>query len=268
MPDLARLIDVTDSEDQRVDYPEIVEEFLDMGFTRLGRVVLVPAEGTHEDTAADYEPALEAKYLAHCDVPTPILRAPDGTAFVEVSWFWDGPSVRMRTELADGSAVETNRRWENPPGLPTQLTRYWKRFDIDKDMIKRSAPHAGRSIEIVSTRDSADQWRHHQQHVERYASRRGTTAKTVADVGQTIDLAQRLFRHDAAVERRTVGLWIPLVLAYGVVGIALVLALGFAGERTAAIWSALGLALLTPVLVYTVISRVRILPERWRPPFV
>jgi len=268
MSDLARLIDVTDSTDQRVDYPEIVDEFLDMGFTRLGRAVLVPTEGTHEDTAADYEPALEAKYLAHCDVPTPMLRAPDGSAFAEVSWFWDAPSVRIRTELADGSAVETNRRWENPPGLPTQLAKFWKRFDIDKDMIKRSAPHAGRSVEIVSTGDSAVQWRHHQHHVERYASQRGTAIKPVNNVEQSIDLAQRLFRHDTAVERRTVGLWIPVILAYGVVGIALVLALGFAGQRTAAIGSALVLALLTPVLVYTVISRVRILPERWRPPFV
>ncbi len=267
MSDLARLIDATDSTDTRVDYPEIVEEFLAMGFTWVGRVLLEPTEGTHEDTAANYEPELKAKYLAHCDVPTPILRAPDGSAFVDVSWFWDAPSVRIRSELADGSAVETNRRWENPPGLPTQLARFWRRFDIGRDMTKRSTPRGGRSIEIAATRDSATQWSQHQQHLERYAAQRGTSVSPVTDLEQTIDIAQRLFNHDAAVERRTVGLWIPLLLAYGIAGVALIVALGLAGQRSTAIRIALLLALMTPVIVYTVISKVRILPERWRPPF-
>jgi len=265
--DLARLIDATDSADDRIDYPEIVEEFLDMGFTQLGRVLLEPTQGTHEDTAAEYEPELRAKYLAHCDVPTPILRAPDGSAFVDVSWFWDAPSVRIRTELADGAAVETNRRWENPPSLPKQLAKYWKRFDIGREMTKRSVPRAGRSIEIVATHDSAAHWRQHQEHVERYASRRGTTVAPVTDLERTSHLAQRLFRHDAAVERRTVGFWRPLLLAYGIVGIVIVALLATAGERSEAIMGALVFAVLTPVVVYTVISKVRILPEAWRPPF-
>ena len=39
-------------------------------------------------------------------------------------------------------------------------------------------------------------------------------------------------RHDAAVERRTVAFWKPLVLTYGIAGIALVLAvLGFARKE-------------------------------------
>jgi hypothetical protein len=80
-------------------------------------------------------------------------------------------------------------------------------------------------------------------------------------------MAQRLFRHDAAVERRTVGFWKPLLLVYGIVGIVIVAILATTGERRTAILGALVFALLTPVVVYTVISKVRILPEAWRPPF-
>ena len=266
--DIARFIDATDSADERVDYPEIVEEFLAMGFTPVGRLLLVQTEGTHEDTAADYESEKGAAYLAHCDVPTPILWSPDGSALVDVSWFWDAPSVRIRTELADGSVAETNRRWENPPALPKLLAKYWKRFDIDKDMTKRSAPRSGRSIEIVARQDSAAQWRQHQQHVARYAASRGTSVATFDRFEQVIDMSARLFGHDAAVERRTVGFWKPLVVAYGIAALLVIVALAStAGSNTAALVGIM-LALFTPLVVRIVISKVRVLPEAWRPPFV
>ena len=266
--DIASFIDATDSADERVDYPEIVEEFLAMGFTQVGRLLLTPTEGTHEDTAADYESEQGAAYLAHCDIPTPMLWAPDGSAFVDVSWFWDSPSVRIRTELADGSVVETNRRWGNPPALPRQLAKYWKRFDIDRDMAKRSTPRSGRSIEIAATHDSAAQWRQHQRHVERYAASRGTSVATFDRFEQAIDMAQRLFRHDTAVERRTVGFWKPLILAYGIVGLLAIVALAVTAGRHTAALVGIVVALLTPLIVRVVISKVRVLPEAWRPPFV
>ncbi len=239
-----------------------------MGFVQVGRILLEPTRGTHDDTAAEYSHEEREKYLAHCDVPTPILRAPDRSAFVDVSWFWDAPSVRLRSELTDGSAVETNRLWENPPGLPRKLARYWRRFDISKDMTKRSTPPGGRSTEIVATRDSAAQWRQHQAHVARYAAERHTEVGQLGGIEHALDLARRLFRHDTAVERRTVGFWKPLVLTYGIIGLLLILALHVAGQRVAAIGTALGLALLTPLVVRLVISRVRILPQRLRPPFI
>ena len=135
-------------------------------------------------------------------------------------------------------------------------------------MAKCSTPGGGRSIEIVDTQDSAAQWRQHQQHVERYSAGRRTTVVPIDDLEQPINLTQRLFRHDAAVERRIVAFWKPLVVAYGIVGLVLVLGLGWMGRRTAAIWSALVLALLTPLIVHTVISRLRSLPQSWRPPFI
>lgn len=244
--DIARFIDATDSTDQRVDYPEIVEEFLAMGFTQVGRLILAPTAGTHEDTAADYESEHGAAYLAHCDVPTPILWAPDGSAFVDISWFWESPSVRIRTELEDGSVAETNRRWENPPALPRQLVKYWKRFDIDRDMTKRSVPRSGRSIEIVATQDSAAQWRQHQDHVARYAASRGTKVATFERFEQAIEMAQRLFSHDEAVERRTVGFWKPLVLGYGILALLVIVALAVTANRNTAALVGIVLALLTP----------------------
>ncbi len=239
-----------------------------MGFAQVGRILAEPTRGTHDDTAAEYSHEQREKYLAHCDVPTPILRAPDRSAFVDVSWFWDAPSVRIRSELTDGSAVETYRLWENPPGLPIELAKYWRRLDISKDMTKSGTPQRGRSIEIVATRDSAAQWRHHQAHVARYAAERHAEVGPLGGIEHALDLTRRIFRHDAAVERRTVGFWKPLVVTYGIIGLLLILALHIAGQTVAAIGTALGLALLTPFVVRLVISRVRILPKSLRPPFI
>ena len=268
MSDLIRYIDATNMSDRRVDYPGGVDEFLGLGFSALGRMLVEPTNGTLEQVAAGYAEDLRTLFLAHCDIPTPILRAPDGSAFVEVSWFWGSPSVRIRSLLADGSLVETNRRWENPPGLPVVLAKYWTHIDIDRDMTKRSVPARGRSIEVVATQDAAMQWRRHQEHLARYRSERGAGVVGHDSLGQCMELALRAHRHDAAVERRTVGFWRPLVIGYGVVAGAVGIGLASAGHVQAAVVTTLALALATPIVVRLVIGKVRILSESRRPPFV
>jgi len=268
MPDLVRHLDATDYPDDRVDYPEIVDEFRAMGFVQIGRVLAAPVQGTYEDIASDYDAVSRERFLAHCDVPTPILRAPDGSAFVDVSWHWQSPSVRIRTELADGSLVETNRRWKHPPELPLVLAEHWKRFDIDRNMTKRSTPQRGRSVEIASTQDTTAQWRKHQEHLARYSAQRNTEFRRHDDVEQYIMLAGRAFRHDTKVERRTVGFWKPLVLAYGAIGLLAVSVLALTRRVPVAIAVAVVLAALTQPFVRLVISKVRILPEFLRPPYL
>lgn len=265
---MIRYIDATDSPDRRVDYPEIVEELVTLGFEVIGRVAAHPIEGTNADIAAEFDPVQAQLYLDHCDVPATVLRSPDSTVFVDVSWFWESPSVRFRTELADGSVAETNRRWTFRPGLPLVLEEYWTNFDIDADMAKRSTPHTGRSTLVVKTSSAAEQWERHRDHVAQYSQARSQPPRSHEEVDHYIDLAYRLFEHEVAVEQRTVGLWKPLAIAYGVVGLALMLGVAFAGYPLVGVGLGILFAALTMPVIRMIIGKVRFLPVRWRPSFL
>ena len=53
-----------------------------------------------------------------------MLAAPDASAFVGVDWFYGMPSVRLRSLLADGRLVETQRAWDRMPSQPLALAPY------------------------------------------------------------------------------------------------------------------------------------------------
>lgn len=264
---MIRYVDATDSPDERIDYPEIVAELLDLGFEKVGRVLAEPTEGTYEDIVATYDPSQARDFLDHCDVPATVLRAPDGTAFVDIAWFWDSPSVRFRTELADGAVAETHRRWTFRPGLPLILEEHWTNFDIDADMMKRSTPGTGRSTVVIKTNSARDQWALHREHVAAYTTARSTTGLQHRELNHYIYMSERLFAHDAAVERRMAGLWKPLILSYGVVGLLIVLGTFLLGFEVPAILLAILFAIATMPVVRLVL-RTRILPVRLRPPFL
>lgn len=267
--------DATHSDDTRVDYPEIVDELVGLGFERFGRVVAAPASGSYEEVAAGYEPSDARRFLDHCDVATTVLRSPDAFTTAEVSWFWDSPSVRMRTRLADGTMVETLRQWKHQPAELMALAGQNKHLDVVTDMTKRSVPAKGRSTIVVDTAESAEQWRRHQDHIRIYAQQRASNEVRVNSMEDVIRTMAMAFDHDYAVEEKTVGLWKPTILAYGVAGIAVVLAvfaIGFSLESAplmvASIVLALVLAVATMPFVRLVIHRFTTIPEWLRPPFV
>ncbi|NND04350.1 MAG: hypothetical protein HKN91_16360 [Acidimicrobiia bacterium] len=264
---MIRYEDATDSPDERVDYPEIVEELRQLGFVQVGRVTGVPIDGGHETVASQYDESDAAKYMAHCDVPMPVLASKDGTTFADVSWFWDSPSVRLRTRFSDGALAETNRLWKNRPGLPPVLAELRRDMDLRKEMALASAPDKGRSIEVVDSSDTSLQWDSHRQHIARYGAERNATPVAHHTLDDAMAIMYEAFGHDIATQSRTVSMWRPLLYAYLVVGLGLVLALAFlAGQPAIAVALAVLLGVASPAVVRMVLGRVQSTPQRFRPP--
>lgn len=270
--------DATDHPDHRVDYPEYVEGFEALGFERVGRVLAVLSEGSLEDLADGFgDQAVE--FIEHATIPTPILRSPDRAAFTEVSWFWDSPSVRIRTTLDDGSLVETLRRWEVPPPAGP-MAEYWRIIDIDQKMTASHNPTGGRSIEVVAECTPAQQWQRHSAHVARCAATRGAQPIDHADLATSLEQLHSTFGHATAVARSYTGWWKPLVYGYAGIGflsIAVLVVLAFTASARggtgwpymfAAIAVAILFAFFTMPFVRFVISRVRSTPERFRPDLI
>ena len=216
---------------------------------------------------ASYRPEDRAAFLEHFDIPMPVLASRDGTAYADVSWWWGGPSVRIRTELSDGSLVETNRRWDNEPGLPRPLRILWRPFNTDREMRRASVPAKGRSIEIRQGPDTAALWQAHRDHIARYSTHRGASAVSHRDLETYIRIATEAVGHDEKVMRKVTGWWLRAILAWGALSIGLVLLLVLAGANAAARNTALIALVLTPVVLYLVPSRFRWLPQSWRPPY-
>ncbi len=271
-------LDASDSPDERIDYPEYVRGFEQLGFDIIGRIIAVPTEGTNEELASGFGDRA-SEFLEHMTIPTPVLRAPDRSAFVEVSWFWESPSIRIRTTLDDGSLVETLRRWEVPP--PTgPMSGYWRTADIDVTMTRQNNPAGGRSVEVIAECDPAEQWKHHRDHVARYAAQRNARPIDHWDLEGSIAQLRSTFEHSLAVERGYVRTWKPLVLGYAGIGFAAITVLvawsfilsAKGGNGRPFFVGAIGVALffaftMVPV-VKLVISRVRSSPKWLRPDFV
>ncbi|HSJ36304.1 MAG TPA: hypothetical protein VLB85_14750 [Acidimicrobiia bacterium] len=115
--------------------------------------------------AAGYGPEDAERFLEMATMPTPILASPDGTAFADVSWFWDSPSIRIRSLLEDGSLVETLRLWDHSPGLPQALQSFRQNLELYREMTRASTPDRGRSIQVVPDAGPAEMWQAHQRHL-------------------------------------------------------------------------------------------------------
>ena len=274
-------VDVTNDPDDRVDYPEIVRVFLDLGFQQVGRVLARPTDGTLEEVAAGFGD-LADETLEHMTVPTPVLRSPDGMAFAEVSWFFGSPSVRIRTRLEDGSMAETLRRWDSPPPVISAMAGFWKTIDIDQEMSKAHNPRGGRSILVVPNATATILWDQHRQHVWEYASARSTEPVRHETLGDHLEMTRAGFDHAAQTEDTTARWWLPLLYAYTAVWMLVVAALTVLGFRALFVdedlsaflrlaGSAVGLAVvlgLTGRRVFRlIVSRVRSTPVRLRPTF-
>ncbi len=162
--------DATDDPETRVSYPELVDEFIGLGFEMVGRYRGTPVDQTDEETARSMG-AVGELYLEHGTLPTPVLRPPDRSAFAEVSWFLETPAIRIFTVLDDGSLVETLRAYRAPADTSPELRRHWRGVDVDW-AIRAHNPAGGRSIVAVEPGPIADLWSRHQQHVAAYGSDR------------------------------------------------------------------------------------------------
>lgn len=268
MAQLLTYLDATDSPDERVEFPEVVAELEDLGFAVVGRALLdLDYEGAI-DAAAGYKEEDRRAFMEHWDIPMPVLASRDGTTYADVSWWWGGPHVRLRSELEDGSLVETNRRWDNEPGLPSPLRLLWRPFNIDREMRRASVPAKGRSIEIRQGPDMAALWTTHQQHLATYSSARQSPVKRATDLPTYLRIATQAVGHDETVMRKVTSLWIATGLAWGAIAIGLVLLVAIAGGTETALRLAIAGIVLTPVVFYLIPSRLRWLPQAWRPSYL
>lgn len=212
--------DATDDADSRSSFPEIVRDFEELGFRPVGRIQGVVVPGGYESLANGYTPAERDLFLEHASLPADVLCAPDGSAFVEVAWFWGWPSVRVRTVTTTGCLVETLRRWDAMPPWPVSMARAHRHADVDPEMRRSATGSADRSIRVV-TGGPAELWTAHQEHLATQALGHGGTPARHETVGQALWLTARAHEHDLACLTRANRVLLALVtlvaVALGVV---------------------------------------------------
>ena len=210
-------------------YPEVVAGFEALGFRRVGGLLADLTDAEVEDLLGEYDPEVQPEMRRASRIPETVLAAPDASAFVGVDWFYGMPSVRMRSLLADGRLVETQRAWDRMPSQPLALARSaaQRRLRPEQDL---SAP--GRLMTLVETDDPAQLWSAHQDALAR--------SEETPVVHRTIQQAQALWRqcflHDVRIQIR-VGRLVRAAL-YGVQVVALTLAALF--TLLGWLWWALG----------------------------
>lgn len=189
-------VDASDSTSATVEFPDVVASFEALGFVRIGRLGrAVPGEIWR--AAALYPRNRRDEFCAHLSVPPVVLRSPDATAFVTVSWWWGMPEVRLRTALLDGSVVETLRQWDQMPVPPRAHGRLYRRGDLRQEQLMLNAPEGGREVDLAQ--GDADQlWRSHRDRVESVAARRAATPVSHLTMGEAVALSNRLARHQRA----------------------------------------------------------------------
>jgi hypothetical protein len=185
---------------EHVQHAAVVEELVHAGLDPAGCIVDDLTAGQAARLVRGYAKEHRAALLAEVGRPTPVLVSRDRTTAVAVSDLYGEAAVRMRTFLADGSLVETQRRWQQLPPWPGRLAPFRRFTTVEKEMMRSAAP--GRSV-MLSTRSAADQVEEHREHVDRVAARRGTTAVGFPDMESVAAAWTAALAHEEAVRRRS-----------------------------------------------------------------
>jgi hypothetical protein len=105
MDPVAIVADVTEMETRPPAQPANVEALEARGFRVLGRFATLSGPSRYDNA---YSRPERARLEAWRNRPAAtVLVAPDGTAFAGVDTFGEAPLLRLRTELDDGTVVET-----------------------------------------------------------------------------------------------------------------------------------------------------------------
>jgi hypothetical protein len=160
-------------------YPEIVAGYEALGYRQVARVLGLPREGMDEfleDYAAEHQDMLREGMGR----PGVVLVSPDGLVMLEVAWFYGFPTVTASTQMADGSLVETQRRWDDVPPWPQRAEKLRRRATISGEM--RRAQTRGRRIHDVVSDDPEELDEAHRAHVEAAPSTPVPAPATSAEV--------------------------------------------------------------------------------------
>ncbi len=196
--------DVTGRTDLATPYPEVVAAFEELGWRRLGRYALALSEESSARVVGGYAEPARSEFAAHLPDVATVLLSPDRTVDVFVSWFWGQPGVRLASVLADGTLVETSRRWTRKPPWPRALRSAWAGMDVRQEIERSSVPTRGRSVRAAACEDAADASAvaalvdAHREHVAAL----GSTPVPFVSVDDAIALRRKAFAHDLRVRRR------------------------------------------------------------------
>lgn len=200
-----------------IRHTEVVQALLQSGLSPAGCLVDdLTAKGTTQLTSG-YDDTTRTVLLDQVGRPYPILLSADRTVAVEVSDLFGSPAVRMRTFLADGALVETQRRWDTVPPWPRRLAPFRRFTTVEREMLGSVAP--GRTL-AISDLSPVGQLDEHRRHVATTSASRATAPARYPDMDSVASAWTAAFEHERATARRadTVA-----VAGLTVVGIALLL---------------------------------------------
>ncbi len=204
-------------------YPGLVRSFEELGFARIGGLQLDFADPSElEELIAAHPASVQADFRESSRTPETLLAAPDATAFVGVDWFYRQPSVRLRTLLADGRLVETQRGWDHLPVQAVEMEPYADRLRLRPEQDRRAR---GRLFTIVPGDSMADLWATHR----RVVARAGSAPAAHRTIEQAASLWRQALAHDEAIERNVAVVFVRLLRWTVLVSVPLVLALLLGG---------------------------------------
>lgn len=196
-------------------YLEVVAGFEELGYRSVARVVGRPREG-YDAFIAEYAEEHHASLRAGMPRPDVLLLSPDALVLVQVAWFFDFPAVVASTRMADGTLVETHRRWDAVPPWQRRGERIRRRASVDGEM--RRAETRGRAVHVVDGDDPSAFEAAHRAHV---ASTGGTPVPAPSTPGEVVAELEHRFARSLAVSER-------FVLVYKLASRLLVVLVGLA----------------------------------------
>ncbi len=190
------LRDASNEPPQPATFPGWVAGFEALGFDQIGCVL--PAKEVDESYFTLYGTEHEALARRSVSVPEPILVSPGRDAFIEIGeWFFDTPTIRIRTVLADGSLVETRRRWDHPLQPLVQGRHANFSRPIETEMLQSNAPQRGRSVQIAAGNSAAEMWSAHEAHVAQQTAAGSSLGPVLHDsISYFIALQAEAHHHD------------------------------------------------------------------------
>ncbi|GAA2739852.1 hypothetical protein GCM10009867_37600 [Pedococcus aerophilus] len=248
-----------------IDYahhPELVEELEGLGLLPAGCLVLDNGNDPSLAWTASYDEDASRYFLENTERPEPILVTPCATVAVEVSDWYGGASMRVRTLMADGALVETKLRWPCMPPWPRKMQRAVRLTTLETEMTRHAA--SGRSV-LVADGTPAQVLARHRDHVRRVERERTTVAVPLGSLDDVVDVANTAFKHAEQVETASV---LVVGLAH-MVAVLIALVLVVVGFWHRSFWL---LALVVPVagVAWWASVPLVVMARKWRsirPPF-
>ena len=259
MDPVAIVADVTEMESRPPVHPEHVAELEARGYQLLGRFATL-SRPTRDDRA--YGRVERARLDEWRQRPAAsVLVAPDGSSFAGVDTFGDARMLRLRSELDDGSVVET-------VGIerPGVLKPRWGRDPLATFTAVATPDHAVRVLQDPSADAVIAE---HADHVSLASGRRGAQPVRHTDRDHALRLASLHADHMSRVLHR----WRRLLISIAVPGLVLLgaffmwLEVGNGVGLGTALLLDLAMALVAVLGIIAIavpLSRAR----WWRPPYL